>query len=164
MKQYTNGELDVMTIEEIKDLMGEVLNEREQCKDPFSIEALRLDDFYSDLDGRLGQLEYESMVSFNKEFGEPVGEGENEFWRIVHECDDEENNPCEWATKLSPGNYIWIDKEENGLFGVHLVPDADIGPVKTFRSLNAAQEYVDKTYRNNARENEEQIFRKRGGR
>jgi len=164
MKHYTNGELDSLTYDEIRELMAVVLNEREECKDPFSVEALRLDDFYTVLDGRLGQLEYESMVSLKSEFGEPTGPGENDFWHIVHECDDENDKPQEWATKLPNGNYIWIDKEEDNTFGVHLYADAEIGPEKTFRSLSAAQKYVDENYRKHEENTASQIqFRRRGG-
>jgi hypothetical protein len=164
MKHYTNDELDALSYDEIRELMAVVLNEREECKDPFSVEALRLDDFYSVLDGKLGQLEYESMVSLQSEFGKPTGPGENDLWHIVHECDDDNDKPQEWATKLPNGNYIWIDIEEDNMFGVHLYADPDISPEKTFRSLSAAQKYVDENYRNHEENTELQIqFRKRGG-
>lgn len=164
MKHYSNGELDALTYDEIRELMAVVLNEREECKDPFSVEALRLDDFYNVLDGRLGQLEYESMVSLKSEFGEPTGPGENDLWHIVHECDDENDKPQEWATKLPDGQYIWVDREEDGSYGVHPTADPSAEPTKTFYTLEEAQEYVNENYRNHE-ENPESLvqYRKRGG-
>lgn len=60
----------------------------------------------------------------NPEFGPPVGRGENSRWSIVHEADDENDNPQEWATKLPSGQYVWVDREEDGAYGIHPVADS----------------------------------------
>ncbi|MBP3265994.1 MAG: hypothetical protein J6L84_03490, partial [Clostridiales bacterium] len=83
----------------------------------------------------------------NPEFGPPVGRGENSRWSIVHEADDENDNPQEWATKLPSGQYVWIDREEDGSYGIHPVADSFATPTETFRTLEEAQEYVDETMR-----------------
>ncbi|WP_437126218.1 YodL domain-containing protein [Lacrimispora amygdalina] len=83
----------------------------------------------------------------NPEFGPPVGRGENSRWSIVHEADDENDNPQEWATKLPSGQYVWVDREEDGSYGIHPVADSFAAPTETFRTLEEAQEYVDETMR-----------------
>ena len=35
-------------------------------------------------------------------------------WHIVHDMDDENGNPMEWSAALPNGEFLWIDKEDNG--------------------------------------------------
>ena len=43
-------------------------------------------------------------------------------WNIVHECDDEEGNPVQWATEINHpkyGKYCWIN-DMGDYFGVEV--------------------------------------------
>ena len=42
-------------------------------------------------------------------------------WNIVHECDDDNGNPTQWATEINHsdyGRFVWID-DEGEKFGVY---------------------------------------------
>ena len=101
-------------------------------------------------EGREQEEPQSAEPDHNPEFGSPVGRGENSYWSIVHEADDENDNPQEWATKLPSGQYVWIDREEDGSYGIHLTADSFAAPIESFRTLEEAQEYVDETMRNKA--------------
>ena len=42
-------------------------------------------------------------------------------WNIVHECDDDNGNPTQWAAEINHpdyGRFVWID-DEGEKFGVY---------------------------------------------
>lgn len=89
----------------------------------------------------------EMVKRFHKAFNKKTEEllNKNNIWRVVHEADDEFDNPQQWATKIDEGKFIWIDHEEDG-YGVHLTADSS-SPLKTFSTLDEAKEYVDEELR-----------------
>lgn len=89
----------------------------------------------------------EAELSLNREFAEASHESESETWRIVPEANDENDRPQEWVTDLGGGNYVWIDREEDGSFGVHPTADASAMPLRTFGTLDEAKDFVDEELR-----------------
>ena len=39
-------------------------------------------------------------------------------WKIVRECNDENESPTEWSCELAKGIFVWIDKISDTRFGV----------------------------------------------
>ena len=66
-------------------------------------------------------------------------------WNIVHECDDEEGNPVQWATEINHpkyGKYCWIN-DMGDYFGV----EVDYGGFTELfkcKSLISAKRWVDR--------------------
>ena len=40
-------------------------------------------------------------------------------WRIIHECDNDNGEPTEWACRLTEdGQFVWIDKIGERAYGI----------------------------------------------
>lgn len=66
-------------------------------------------------------------------------------WNIVHESDDENENPTTWAAEVSDpewGRFVWIEKSENG-YDVSIDNGSSINVINTFSSLYDAQNFVE---------------------
>ena len=62
---------------------------------------------------RVFQAEY-PKVEFNIE-----SEGDYMKWNIVHECDDDNGEPTQWACKLTEDDqFVWIDKIGERAYGI----------------------------------------------
>ena len=70
-----------------------------------------------------------------------VSEGELD-WHIVHDMDDDNGQPTEWAAKLPNGEFLWIDKETEG-YALYDTHDTDASPVSVSETLDGAKENGD---------------------
>lgn len=69
-------------------------------------------------------------------------------WKIVHECDDEDGNPTQWATEINHpkyGKFCWINDMGYGIatgyFNVEVERDGFIELARC-KSLAAAKRWV----------------------
>ena len=68
-------------------------------------------------------------------------------WKIVHECDDEENgiSTC-WALEINNekyGKYAWISLNPQGSYDVECKPNVgDFLKLKTCKTLRSAKRWV----------------------
>ncbi len=61
-------------------------------------------------------------------------------WNAVHDMDDDDGHPTEWAAKLPDGGFLWIDKEGDTRYALYDVPNGDVEPVSIAVTLDEAQE------------------------
>lgn len=63
-------------------------------------------------------------------------------WNIVHDCDDDNGDPTEWACKLTvDGQFVWIDKIGESAYGVTNKADGD-DYLHITKSLKSAKRWV----------------------
>ena len=55
-------------------------------------------------------------------------------WHIVHDMDDDNGQPTEWAAKLPDGGFLWIDKETEG-YALYDTHDTGASPVFVSETL-----------------------------
>ncbi len=67
-----------------------------------------------------------------------VSEGELD-WHIVHDMDDDNGQPTEWAAKLPDGGFLWIDKETEG-YALYNTHHTDASPLSVSETLDGAKE------------------------
>ncbi len=67
-----------------------------------------------------------------------IYEGELD-WHTVHEMDDDNGQPTEWAAKLPNGEFLWIDKEAEG-YALYNTHRTDTSPVSVSETLDGAKE------------------------
>ena len=65
-------------------------------------------------------------------------------WKIVEECNDDDNKPTCWAKRLNEdlgyGKFIWIDKINDNCYDV--ICDMTYNVLKTCKSLASAKRWV----------------------
>ena len=64
-------------------------------------------------------------------------------WNIIHDCDDENGNPSQWATKINHlryGKYCWID-DMGDYFSV-VVDCGQFKEIAKCKSLASAKRWV----------------------
>lgn len=64
-------------------------------------------------------------------------------WKIVHECDDEDGNPTQWALEINHskyGKFCWINNMED-YFGIE-VDYGELIELKQCKSLASAKRWV----------------------
>ena len=60
-------------------------------------------------------------------------------WHIVHDMDDENGQPAEWAAKLPDGEFLWIDRETEG-YALYNTHHTDASPLSVSETLDGAKE------------------------
>lgn len=60
-------------------------------------------------------------------------------WHTVHDMDNDNGQPTEWAAKLPNGEYLWIDKEAEG-YALYDMHDTGASPVSVSEKLDGAKE------------------------
>ena len=89
------------------------------------------------------QREAESTVEKSvQEQNENATDEQELEWHIIHEADDENGKPTEWSTTIAEGQFLWIDKEENG-YSIYDTADTGSNPLETFETLDQAKEWVE---------------------
>lgn len=82
------------------------------------------------------QREAESTVEKSvQEQNENATDEQELEWHIIHEADDENGKPTEWSTTIAEGQFLWIDKEENG-YSIYDTADTGSNPLETFETLD----------------------------
>ncbi len=67
-----------------------------------------------------------------------IYEGELD-WHIVHDMDDDDGQPTEWAAELPDGKFFWIDKEAEG-YALYDTHDTGASPLSVSETLDGAKE------------------------
>ncbi len=67
-----------------------------------------------------------------------ISDGELD-WHIVHDMDDDNGQPAEWAAKLPNGEFLWIDKETEG-YALYNTHHTDASPLSVSETLDGAKE------------------------
>lgn len=65
-------------------------------------------------------------------------------WKPVLECDDDENNPTVWATKVDHekyGQFIWIEKHDDNEYHITVCPNKLWRTLKICKSLASAKRW-----------------------
>ena len=89
------------------------------------------------------QREAESTVEKSvQEQNENATDEQELEWHIIHGADDENGKPTEWSTSIAEGQFLWIDKEENG-YSIYDTADTGSNPLETFETLDQAKEWVE---------------------
>ena len=115
-----------------------ILNTHPAVLDGFTNQARR---YISVL--REKQREAESTVEKSvQEQNENATDEQELEWHIIHEADDENGKPTEWSTTIAEGQFLWIDKEENG-YSIYDTADTGSNPLETFETLDQAKEWVE---------------------
>ena len=86
----------------------------------------------------VAQAETEQAQEQNGHDISDVAEGELD-WHIVHEMDDDDGQPTEWAAKLPDGGFLWIDKETEG-YALYNTHRTDVSPLSVSETLDGAKE------------------------
>lgn len=86
---------------------------------------------------RVFQAEY-PKVEFSIE-----SEGDYMKWNIVHECDDDNGEPTQWACKLEDGQFVWTDKIGERAYGITNKASGD-NYLYVAGSLQGAKRWVNK--------------------
>ena len=60
-------------------------------------------------------------------------------WNIVHDMDDDDGEPAEWAAKLPDGGFLWIDRETDG-YALYNTHHTDADPLSVSETLDKAME------------------------
>ena len=60
-------------------------------------------------------------------------------WHIIHEADDDNGQPTEWSATLPNGEFLWIDKEDEG-YALYDTHDTSARPVSVSETLDSAME------------------------
>ena len=64
-------------------------------------------------------------------------------WRIVHDCDDENGNPCVWAKEINSkeyGKFVWIGDTGDG-FEI-TTSEYPEDPIMVCKTLKSAKRWV----------------------
>ncbi len=93
------------------------------------------------LDGFIGKVR--KYIKREKEQEQELGQNdvsEDELnWHIIHEADDDNGQPTQWAAKLPNGEFLWIEKETEG-YALYNTHNTDASPVSVSATLDGAKE------------------------
>lgn len=93
------------------------------------------------LDGFIGKVR--KYIKREKEQEQEPGQNdvsEDELnWHIIHEADDDNGQPTQWAAKLPNGEFLWIEKETEG-YALYNTHNTDASPVSVSATLDGAKE------------------------
>ena len=93
------------------------------------------------LDGFIGKVR--KYIKQEKEQEQEPGQNdvsEEELeWHIIHEADDDNGQPTQWAAKLFDREFLWIEKETEG-YALYNTHNTDASPVSVSVTLDKAKE------------------------
>lgn len=64
-------------------------------------------------------------------------------WHVIHECDDENDQPTCWGVDNVDGHYMWVTIFPDGLYHVEKGFYGSIIDLKSFKTLERAKRYAD---------------------
>lgn len=68
-----------------------------------------------------------------------------EDWKVVEECNDDNNNPTVWTKTINHekyGKYVWISINCSGEYSVEIDRGSGIETLKECKSLTSAKRWV----------------------